>query len=158
MRAHFTLCEQFIGPSLKAMRTLVIRPLQGYGNTASLSYPDTWMRKPDNLHLPCSGFPKRNSLGLQQLPPLTQSPLVFAARSCGNLPFWHWNPGLGGPVVGLGLLTPKTSLLNFYPCGCGTCLFRVLTPPTSLVECFFFNYLCRVSGGSLASSPRCLGS
>ena len=34
------------------MRTLVIRPLQGYGITASLSYPDTWVRKPDYLHLP----------------------------------------------------------------------------------------------------------
>ena len=32
------------------MRTLVIRPLQGYGNTASLSYPDTWVKKPDCLH------------------------------------------------------------------------------------------------------------
>ena len=52
MRAHFLLWEQFIGPSLKAMRTPVIRPLQGYGNTASLSYPDTWVRKPDCLHLP----------------------------------------------------------------------------------------------------------
>ena len=31
MRAHFMLWEQFIRPSLKAMRTLVIRPLQGYG-------------------------------------------------------------------------------------------------------------------------------
>ena len=52
IRAHFMLLEQFIGPSLKAMRTLVIRPLHGYGNTASLSYPDTWVRKPDCLHLP----------------------------------------------------------------------------------------------------------
>ena len=46
------LWEQFMGPSLKAMRTVVIRPLQGYGNTASLSYPDTWARKPDCFHLP----------------------------------------------------------------------------------------------------------
>ena len=52
MRVHFMLWEQFIRPSLKAMRTLVIRPLQGYGNTASLSYPNTWVRKPDCLHLP----------------------------------------------------------------------------------------------------------
>ena len=48
------LWEQFIGPSLKTMRTLVIRPLQGYGNSASLSYPDTWARKPDCLYLPYS--------------------------------------------------------------------------------------------------------
>ena len=34
------------------MRTLVIRPLQGYENTAPLSYPDTWVRKPDCIHLP----------------------------------------------------------------------------------------------------------
>ena len=52
MRAYFTLWEHFIRPSLKALRTLVIRRLQGYGNTASLSYPDTRMRKPDCLHLP----------------------------------------------------------------------------------------------------------
>ena len=52
MWAHFMLWEPFIGPCLKAMRTLIIRPTQGYRNTASLSYPDTWMRKPDCLHLP----------------------------------------------------------------------------------------------------------
>ena len=34
------------------MRKLVIRPVQDYGNTASLSYPDTWARKPDCLNLP----------------------------------------------------------------------------------------------------------
>ena len=52
MRAHFMLWERFIGPILKAMRILVIRHLQGYGNTVSLRYPDTWARKPDCLHLP----------------------------------------------------------------------------------------------------------
>ena len=31
------------------------------------------------------GFFKRNGLGLQQLFPPTQSPLVFAATSCGDL-------------------------------------------------------------------------
>ena len=41
----------FIGPRLKAMRTLLIRPIQGYRKTASRSYPDTWVRKPDCLHL-----------------------------------------------------------------------------------------------------------
>ena len=52
MRAHFMLWEQFIRRSLKTMRILVIRPLQGYGNTAPLSYPDICVRKPDYLHLP----------------------------------------------------------------------------------------------------------
>ena len=56
MQAHFMLREQFTGPSFKAMRTVVIRRLQGYGNTASLSYPDTWVRKPDRLHLPSTCF------------------------------------------------------------------------------------------------------
>ena len=46
------LWEQFIGPSLKAVRTLVIRPLQGYGSATPLSYPDTWVREPDCLNLP----------------------------------------------------------------------------------------------------------
>ena len=45
-----------------------------------------------------SGFFKRNCLGLQQFLPLTQSPLVFAARSYGDLSSWYWNPGLGGLV------------------------------------------------------------
>ena len=51
-RAHFTVREHFMRPSPEAMRTLIIRCLQGCGNTASLSYPDTWVRKPDCLHLP----------------------------------------------------------------------------------------------------------
>ena len=55
-QAHFMLWEQFIGPGLKAMRTLVIGHTQGYGKTASLSYPDTWVRKPDCLHLPYKGL------------------------------------------------------------------------------------------------------
>ena len=38
MWAHFMVWGQFIRPSLKAMRTLVIRPLQSYGNTVSLNY------------------------------------------------------------------------------------------------------------------------
>ena len=41
------------------------------------------------------GLPKRNFLGFQQPPPVTQSLLVFTARSCGDLSSWHWNPGLG---------------------------------------------------------------
>ena len=55
MHANLMLEEQFIRPirpSLKAMGTLVIRPLQGYGNTASLSYSDPWVRKPDCLTYP----------------------------------------------------------------------------------------------------------
>ena len=52
MQAQFMLCEQFNRPSLKVTRTLVSRCLQGYRNTATLSYLDTWVRKQDCLHLP----------------------------------------------------------------------------------------------------------
>ena len=40
------------GSPLKPMGTAYRTQSQGYGNTASLSYPDTWVRKPDCLHLP----------------------------------------------------------------------------------------------------------
>ena len=46
------------------------------------------------------GLFKGSCLGLQKFFPLTQSPLVFAARSYGALSFWHWNPGLGSLVWG----------------------------------------------------------
>ena len=46
----------------------------------------------------CGGFFKRTCLGLQKFLPPTQSLMVFAARSCGYLSSWHWNPGLGGLV------------------------------------------------------------
>ena len=60
-------------------------------------------------------FFKRNWLGLQKFLPWTQSPLVFAARNCGDF----YLPGTGtlggGPSVGLSLLAPEISLPNFYP-------------------------------------------
>ena len=54
------------------------------------------------------GLFKRNCLGLLKFLPLTQSLLIFTARSYGQLSSWHWKPG-----VGLGLLTPKISLPIF---------------------------------------------
>ena len=87
----------------------------------------------------CAFF-KRNCLGLQKFLPLTQSPLVFAARIYGDLDTLHWNPGLGGPGVGLGLLAPEISLPNLSTtCGCETSPSHVCTPPTSLDGCGFFN-------------------
>ena len=56
MQPHLMLWEPFIGPSLKAMRALLSRLIQGYGGTTSFSYPDTWVRKPDCLHLPYRGY------------------------------------------------------------------------------------------------------
>ena len=60
MWAHFMLWEPFIEPSLKAMRTLLNWPIQGYGKTASLSYPDTWVRKPDCFYLPYKTLKERS--------------------------------------------------------------------------------------------------
>ena len=86
------------------------------------------------------GFFKTNSLGLQKFLPLTKSSLVFAARSCGDLPSWHWNPGLRSLVWGW------DSLLLRYPSeflstthGYGTSPFCISAPPTSLNGCGFFN-------------------
>ena len=54
-------------------------------------------------------------MGLQNFLSPIHFPLVFADRSYGDLPSWHWIPGLGGPGMVLGLFAPKISLLNFYP-------------------------------------------
>ena len=62
--------------------------------------PQCWSSASVSLSKSVCGFFKRNCLGLQQFLPLTQSPLVFAARSCGDLSSWHWNPGLAGLVCG----------------------------------------------------------
>ena len=59
------------------------------------------------------GLFKRNCLGVQKFLPPTQSLLGFAVRNCGDLSSQPWNHGL---VIwlGLGLLAPKISFLNFY--------------------------------------------
>ena len=86
------------------------------------------------------GFFERNCLGLQKFLPLTQSPLVFAARSCGDSSSWHWNSGLGRLVWGWD--SPLPSILpEFLPItyGYGTSPFHIFAPPTSLDGCGFFN-------------------
>ena len=57
---------------------------------------------------------KRNWLGIQVFLPLSQYLMIFAARSYEDLFSWHLNLGLGSNV-GLGLLVPEVSFLNFYP-------------------------------------------
>ena len=52
-------------------------------------------------------FLKRNCLGLPRILPQTQSPLVFAARSYGDLSSWHWNPWLGVLVWGWDSSLPR---------------------------------------------------
>ena len=101
-----------------------------------------------------SGFPKRNCLGLQQSPLSTQSPLVFTARSCGTyLPSTGtlgWEPG-----VGLGLLTPKIFLSNFYPHEYGASPFHVHACPSSVDGCGFFNsVVVRLPFNSISDVPE----
>ena len=57
--------------------------------------PWCWSSERVNLSKSMCGFSKGNCLGFQQLLLLTQSPLVFAARSRRDLSSWHWNTGLG---------------------------------------------------------------
>ena len=59
------------------------------------------------------GLFKRNCLGALVVSSTDSIPAGFC--SCGVLSSWHWNPGLEGPHVGLGLLALEISLLNFYP-------------------------------------------
>ena len=62
--------------------------------------PLCWSSEGVSLSKSVCGFFKEKYLGLQKFLPPTQSPLVFAARSYGDLSSWHWNPGLGGLLWG----------------------------------------------------------
>ena len=71
--------------------------------------PWHWSSEEVSLNKSVCGFFKGNCLGLHKFLPPTQSLMVFAARSYGDLPSWHWNPGLWG------LLWGWDSLLLRYP-------------------------------------------
>ena len=101
--------------------------------------PECWSSGGVNLIKSLYGFFKRNCLGLQKFLPLSQSPLVFAARSYRDFPSWHWNLGLGGLLWGW---TPCSQDIppEFLSttCGCGTSSFHISAVPTSLDGCGFF--------------------
>ena len=71
--------------------------------------PQCWSSRGASLSKSMCGFFKGSCLGLQKFLTPIQSPLVFAARSYGSLPFWHWNPGLGGLVWGWDFSLPRYS-------------------------------------------------
>ena len=54
-------------------------------------------------------------MGHQEFLPLTKSPLFLQPEVEGTYLPGTETLGWGGPGVGLGLLTPEISLLNFYP-------------------------------------------
>ena len=57
--------------------------------------PQCWSSEGLSLGKSVFGFFERNCLELQKFFLLPQFPLVFAARSYGNLSSWHWNLGWG---------------------------------------------------------------
>ena len=96
----------------------------------------------------CCGPFERSLLRIPQFLPLPQMPLVFAARSFGDLSYWRCSPGLGGLVWGwYCLLLRYPSQFLSTMCECGTTSFapslhlHVSAPPTCLDECVFFKSL-----------------
>ena len=86
------------------------------------------------------GFFKRNRLELLKFLLLTQSPLVFAARSFGDLSSCPWNPGQGGLVWGWdALLLRYPSKIFIHYTWVWDQPIHVSSPPTSLDGCGFFN-------------------
>ena len=57
--------------------------------------PQCWSSEGVSLNKSMGGFFRGNCFGLQRFPPLTKFPLVFVARSYGDLFSWTWNPGQG---------------------------------------------------------------
>ena len=98
--------------------------------------PWHWSSEGASLNKSVCGFFKGNCLGFQKFLPLTQSLLVFAARSYGDLSSWYWNPGLGSQVWGWASLFPiylsQIFIHQMY-------LFHISTPLTSLDGRGFFN-------------------
>ena len=95
---------------------------------------------------------------MQQFLPLPQTPLVFMARSYGNLSSRCWNPGLCGLAWGLDcllLMYPSWFLYATHECGtalsettaasvCHTVRHTrlyIFAPATHLDECGFFKSL-----------------
>ena len=88
------------------------------------------------------GFFKRNCLGLHQFVSPAQSLLGFAARSCGDLFSWHWNPGLGHLVWGRHSSVPRyPSWIFIHHTWRRNQPVPVCSPPTSMDGCGFFNSL-----------------
>ena len=102
--------------------------------------PLCWSSEGVSLSKSVRGFFKGNCLKIQQFLLLTQCPLVFAARSYGDL-----YPGIGILVWGSLCVEGAPCFHDIPPeflstiCRCGTSVFHVSAPPTSLDGCGFFN-------------------
>ena len=92
-----------------------------------------------SLSKPVCGFFKGNCLELQKFLPLTIS-AVFYRQKLWELIFLGLELWARGPVVGLGLLAPKISLLNFYPPHVDVGQAQCASPSlTSVDGCGFFS-------------------
>ena len=102
--------------------------------------PWCWGSEGVSLSKSVCGFFKGNCLGLYKCLLPSHSLLVFAGRSYGDLPFWHWNPGLGVLIWGWdsSLLRYPSQILSITH-GCGTSSFHVSAPCTSLDGYGFFD-------------------
>ena len=112
--------------------------------------PWCWSQEGVSLSKSMCGPPKRRRLGIPQFLPPAQPPLVFTVRSYGDLPSWHWNPGLGGLVRGWDPSLPRYPFILYPPpvdLGLADSISLFLphhcpfTPLTHLDECGFFNSL-----------------
>ena len=102
-----------------------------------------WCWSPEGVSLHKSLVLSPKSI-VQCLPP-SQLPLVFVARSYGDLSSWHWNSGLSDLVWGAGIPHSWDVPPNFYPPHVGvgppiSCLMSP-TPSSHLNDCDFFNSL-----------------
>ena len=110
----------------------------------------SWSLEGESLSKSVCGFFKRNCLGPQLFLPPTESSLVCAARSYGDLSCCHWNPGQEALVwvtlVWVTLVWVWDSSFPRYPSpflptmrGYETSSFCLSIPPTSVDGCVFFN-------------------
>ena len=85
---------EYCTPTLRCMSDTSVTPHMLLVSFKLL--PQCWSSEGVSLHKSICRFFKRNCWGLQKFLLLTQSPLVNAARSYGDLSSWYSNPGLGG--------------------------------------------------------------
>ena len=134
------LSERKLSPALALMPDTSVPPHMSLVPFKLL--PQWWSSERVSLSKPMCGFSKRSCWVLQKFLSLTQSPLVFAARSYGDLSSWHWNPWLWYLMWGCGSSSPRyPSWIFIHHTRCGTSPFCISTPPTSLSGCGFFNFM-----------------
>ena len=86
-----------------------------YATGAFQLLPQCWSSEGVSRSKSMCRFFKRNCLGPQKFLPPTQSSSGFCSQKLWELIFLALGPWAAGHGMGLGLLAPEISLLNFYP-------------------------------------------